>query len=80
MRAWILGAMLVILAGCETITPYVAYRHQSDPRLDRDGRDLACTGLKKAGRLSFKAGWCLDVEGDDMAELEFEYELRGTDR
>lgn len=67
----------ILLAGCASMTPYVAARHQSDPGIEDDGRDLGCAGFKKRGQLSVKAGWCYDVEGDDMAEFEIEYELIG---
>lgn len=74
---WLVWCALLILAGCSSLTPYVALRHQSDPGLKQDGRDLGCAGIKKRGRLSVKGGWCYDIEGDDMAELEIEYELFG---
>ena len=73
---FILLMVAQVLVGCSSLTPYVAYRHQSDPSLEDDGRDLGCAGIKKRGRLSVSAGWCLDRDGEDMAEFEIEYELR----
>jgi len=70
---------VIILSGCanQDVTPYVAARHQSDPQLHNDGRDLGCIGMKKRGQLSVKGGYCWDVEGDNMAEVEVEYDLFG---
>ena len=67
--------VLVLLAGCESMTPYVAAEHKSDPSIANDGMDLACAGAKYRERLTVKAGYCWNVRGGGLAEVRVEYDL-----
>lgn len=64
-------------ASCSSLTPYVAARHQSDPALANDGRDLGCAGIKRRGQLTLKVGWCRDADSENIAEIDIEYDLFG---
>lgn len=68
--------LLATLAGCAEFTPYVSARHTSNPTIDGDGLDVICAGAKYRSRLSVKAGYCGNVRGGDILEVEIEYELR----
>ena len=73
-------ALILILSGCSSLTPYAAIRHQSNPQISNDGQDTICGGIKKPGRLSIKAGYCYGYlnESRNVAEVDIEYEFRGT--
>lgn len=73
----IVALLALTLAACETITPYVAGRHESDPNVSNDGSNFACGGVKAGAQLSVRVGWCNHVNGDqDQAEIDIEYEFR----
>lgn len=71
--------LILLLTGCESITPYVAYEHKSDPSVHGDGWDYGCTGVKYDERLSVKTGYCWSVRGGGMAEVRVEYNLFGRE-
>ncbi len=67
--------LILLLVGCAG-TPYIAARHESDPKAEHDGWDFGCVGYKTRTRLNFKAGYCREFRlGDNLAEVEIEYEL-----
>lgn len=70
---WIV--ILLLLSGCEHVTPYTALDHMSDPKVSDDGYTWACAGLKTKHRLSVTGGYCWDVRGNwNVAEARVEYE------
>ena len=69
--------LVVLLAGCEHVTPYVAVDHMSDPREQDDGYTWGCAGIKTRHQLSVTGGYCWDIQGThwNVAELRIEYDL-----
>ena len=73
----IVALLMLTLAACETVTPYVSARHESDPGVSNDASNFVCGGVKAGAQLSVRIGWCNQLNGDlDEAEIDIEYEFR----
>ncbi len=66
---------MLLLSGCESLTPIISAKHISDPSIDNDGYDLVCAGAKTKKRLSLKGSWCKNIRGGDLIDIEIEYEF-----
>jgi hypothetical protein len=74
---WII--LLLLLTGCESLTPYTAAEHKSNPHINDDGFNWICAGGKARGQLSAKLGYCWEIGAGNnwnVIEARIEYDWR----